>query len=71
MAGQQKTLCLAKYPDVSLEVAGKRHEFARRLLENGVDPTALKRALGRHVFGVVTREWIVQRDFALEQGYSK
>ncbi len=61
MAGKQKTLALGKDPDVSLEKARERHQFARNLLRNGIDPAILKHALGKHTFSVAVREWVVHR----------
>jgi hypothetical protein len=54
---KQKTLALGIYPDVSLERARSRHEFARNLLAHGLDPSALKAALGKHTFAATLREW--------------
>jgi hypothetical protein len=45
--GRQKTIALGVYPDVSLYRARARHQEARRLLANGVDPSAQKRMLKR------------------------
>lgn len=56
-ARQYKTLALGIYPDVSLERARSRHEFARHLLAHGIDPSALKTALGKYTFAVTLREW--------------
>jgi hypothetical protein len=36
--GRQKTLALGTYPDVPVERARSRHQAARELLANGVDP---------------------------------
>jgi hypothetical protein len=52
-----KTLSLGTYPEVTLEWARARHAFARNLLANGVDPSALRRALGKHIFIVTMQEW--------------
>lgn len=41
-AGKQKTLALGVYPDVSLLDARERREAARKLLANGIDPSAAK-----------------------------
>jgi hypothetical protein len=66
IAGKQKTLALGKYPDTPLEKARRRHDFARYLLENGIDPSILKRVLGKHTFSVVAREWAMARDPRLD-----
>jgi integrase len=42
--GVQKTLSYGKYPDVSLEAARERHAAARRLLADGTDPMAQRKA---------------------------
>ncbi len=43
--GQQKTLALGTYSDVSLKKARARHQAARRVLAAGVDPSLQRRAL--------------------------
>jgi hypothetical protein len=60
-ARKHKTLSLGTYPEVTLEWARSRHEFARNLLANGVDPAALKAELGKHTFAVMMREWEIAR----------
>lgn len=42
--GKQKTLALGKLPDVTLADARTKRDEARRLLANGTDPAAAKRA---------------------------
>lgn len=42
--GKQKTLALGVYSDISLAQARERREEARKLLANGSDPGAIKRA---------------------------
>lgn len=37
--GKQKTLALGTYPDVPLERARERHQRARTLLADGIDPS--------------------------------
>jgi len=66
-AGKQKTLALGTYPEFSLEKARRRHEFARHLLENGIDSSRLKRVLGKHTFIVAAREWATDRDPRLDR----
>ncbi len=61
-AQKHKTLALGTYPAVSLERARSRHEFARTLLAHGLDPSALKAALGKDIFIVTMREWQIARD---------
>jgi hypothetical protein len=56
-AGKCKTLALGSYPVVTLDWARSRHQSFRDLLAHGVDPSALKTALGKHRFGVTMREW--------------
>ena len=50
--GKLKTLALGIHPDVSLDKARARHQMARSLLADGVDPSVQKRALGRCAFAV-------------------
>jgi hypothetical protein len=56
-AQKHKALALGTYPAVPLERARARHEFARNLLAHGLDPSALKAALGKDIFIVTMREW--------------
>lgn len=63
-AGKQKTLALGVYPDVSLSEARERREEARKILANGADPSAVKKAqkavvvaLAENSFELVAREW--------------
>jgi hypothetical protein len=56
-ARKYKTLALGIYPDVSLERARSYHKFARHLLARGLDPSALRAALGKHAFAATLREW--------------
>jgi transposase-like protein len=49
--GKLNTLALGIYPDVLLAKARARHQVARSLLAEGIDPSARKRALGRYAFG--------------------
>ena len=51
-AGKRKTLAEGVYPEISLAEARKRHQSARRLLGDGIDPSADKknrRSLSREV----------------------
>jgi hypothetical protein len=48
--GRQKTLALGIHPDVSLDKAKARHQVARTLLAEGIDPSARKKALGNRAF---------------------
>jgi hypothetical protein len=50
--GKLKTLALGVHPDVSLDKARARHQVARTLLADGVDPSARKRVLGNRVFAM-------------------
>ena len=59
--GLQKTLALGVYPRVSLKVARGRHRFARGLLADGIDPSTLKRTLGKQAFARAVQEWLVER----------
>jgi len=60
IAGKYKTLSLGTYPEVTLDWARSRHEFARNLLAHGIDPSALKVALGNRRYGATMREWATE-----------
>ena len=53
---KEKTLALGVYPDVGLAKARVRHQAARQLLDDGVDPSAEKETAGK-TFETVAREW--------------
>lgn len=62
--GKEKRLSLGVYPDVSLKDARQRRDDARKLLENGTDPSESRKAGKRaerlaaaNSFEVVAREW--------------
>jgi integrase len=69
--GKEKRLALGVYPDISLKKAREKHTEARRLLADGIDPSAHKKAnklAQRHnsanSFEAIAREWkeIHQKD---------
>ncbi len=45
--GKFKTLALGTYPDVPLAKARVRHQLARQLLADGIDPSAVKKSSGK------------------------
>lgn len=45
--GKFNTLALGTYPDVSLAKARVRHQLARQLLADGIDPSAVKKIAGK------------------------
>ena len=62
--GKEKRLSLGVYPDVGLKEARDRRDEARKLLANGVDPSAHRKAQKQaradqvaNSFEVVAREW--------------
>lgn len=66
--GKEKLLALGTYPEVSLSEARERHSEARRLLKQGVDPSAKRqlekraqRELSANSFELVAREWYAKR----------
>ncbi len=60
---QEKKLALGSYPEISLLDARKRREDARKLLANGIDPGAVRKAQKQahaeemETFEVIAREW--------------
>lgn len=60
---KEKKLALGSYPEISLQDARQRREDARRLLANGVDPGAVRKAQKQakveetETFEVIAREW--------------
>lgn len=62
--GKEKLLAIGPYPEVSLAQARERREEARKLLTNGIDPSAHKQAAKAatasqraNTFEAVAREW--------------
>lgn len=67
--GKPKTLGLGVYPDVSLLQARERRETARKLLADGGDPSAAKRAekqaradAAANTFEAVARDWLTKTE---------
>jgi integrase len=65
--GKEKRLALGTYPDVSLKDARERREEARKVLANGGDPGAVKKAqkaarkeAAENSFEALAREWFEQ-----------
>jgi integrase len=61
--GKEKLLSLGTYPEISLSDARQRREDAKRLLANGADPGAVRKAQKQaetdetETFEVIAREW--------------
>ena len=56
-------LSLGMYPDVSLKQARERHEEARKLIADGVDPDDKRKTEARasaETFEAVAREWFAK-----------
>lgn len=63
--GKEKLLSLGTYPDVSLKQARQRRDEARKLLTQGVDPSALRKAeklAPSDTFEALAREWLATRE---------
>lgn len=65
IAGKEKRVSLGTYPDVSLKEARSRRDDARKLVADGIDPSAHRQAtkaaqavLAENTFEAVSREWI-------------
>jgi len=66
--GREKLLSMGVYPDVSLRQARDRREDARRLLADGIDPSAHRKATRdaavahtANAFEPIAREWFAKR----------
>ena len=66
--GREKRLSLGVYPDVNLKAAREHRDEARKLLADGIDPSASRKALRSagmnrtaNSFEVVAREWIAKQ----------
>jgi Arm DNA-binding domain len=54
---KRKRLNLGTYPEISLECAKARHQYARNLLAHGINPCEMKATLGKNAFVLRMREW--------------
>jgi integrase len=66
--GKEKRVSLGVYPDVGLKEAREAREAARKLVAQGVDPSAHRQAQkisrlenGTNLFEVVAREWLAKQ----------
>ena len=63
----QKMLSLGVYPDVPLLLARERRDAARKLVAQGIDPSALRKtekAADALTFEAIAREWLARQDLA-------
>jgi hypothetical protein len=63
--GVEKLLAIGAYPDVSLKRAREKRDDARKLLADGIDPSAKRRAEKEqqvNTFEAVAREWLVLQE---------
>jgi hypothetical protein len=64
--GKEKLLSFGAYPAISLADARQRRDDARKLLANGIDPNAVKKAQKQaqteevETFEVIAREWVMK-----------
>ena len=58
---KRKKLNLGTYPEISLECAKARHQYARNLLAHGINPCEMKATLGKNAFVLQMREWEMAR----------
>ncbi len=66
--GKEKLLAIGQYPDVPLSLARERRDEARKLVAQGIDPSAHKKAAknaGDGTFEAVFREWLDKQKSAL------
>jgi hypothetical protein len=55
--GKCQKLMLGTYPEISLQCAKSRHQYARNLLAQGINPCELKATLGKNAFVLRMRDW--------------
>ena len=74
-AGKEKRLAFGVYPTVSLKEARERRDEARKLLDTGEDPSAVKKAAkaqathdAKNTFEAVAREWWAHQSGTWEEG---
>ncbi|MBF0483019.1 MAG: tyrosine-type recombinase/integrase [Desulfovibrionaceae bacterium] len=75
--GKANMLSLGVYPDITLKDARTRRDEARKLIANGVDPSATRKAskaqtvADAETFEAVTREWFSKFSRNWTPGYAK
>ncbi len=74
--GKQRTLCLGGYPEISLKEARERRAAAKRLLEDGIDPSEHKKsrqrqAVSAHSFEALAREWHSRQSVTWSPSYAE
>jgi integrase len=77
-AGKENILALGVYPEVSLKSARDRRDEARKLLANGIDPNANRKAAksasanaAGNSFEVIAREWHRKKTSSWSEGHSQ
>lgn len=68
--GVEKLLAIGAYPDVSLKRAREKRDDARKLLADGIDPSAKRRADREqqvNTFEAVAREWLALQEKSLDE----
>ena len=75
LAGKEKLLALGTYPDVSLQDARKQRDAARKLLSQGVDPGAVRKAqktagMDAGTFETIAREWFAKHKATWATGHA-
>lgn len=68
MAGVEKLLALGAYPDVPLKRAREKRDEARKLVADGIDPSARRqaeRSAAANTFTAITDEWLVTKKQSL------
>jgi integrase len=75
--GKEKRLAFGVYPAVTLKEARDRRDDARKLLERGEDPGAVKKATkaqaateARNTFEAVAREWLGHQSASWDRGHA-
>jgi len=72
--GKRKTMSLGVYPDVSLSEARDMRHDKRKLIRNGIDPSAQRQATKKadaDSFEAVAREWFAKEKAIWKPGHAK
>jgi integrase len=77
VAGKEKLLSLGVYPDVGLKDARQKRDDTRKMLAEGIDPGAQRKAQkairaerSANSFEVIAREWLAGRSDAVTPGHA-
>ncbi|MCC6200017.1 MAG: integrase arm-type DNA-binding domain-containing protein [Moraxellaceae bacterium] len=78
VAGKEKSLSLGAYPEIGLKEARERREATRKLIAQGIDPSAQRQATKAtqtaehtNTLAAITQEWLIKKTSTWESTTAK